>query len=134
MSGQTVEKSRIGLPFCITLLLGASAAPAHAAFARQIAVDHAQFAACAFQVLDRAYPSMVRLTDLRGAETIKIVMEEDAIGLVSSARNRFVDMDVRRAGKGTAVTIRSAWSVLGDDYYAERTWKEIGSCLPATSG
>ncbi|ACB80861.1 hypothetical protein Mpop_2706 [Methylorubrum populi BJ001] len=119
---------RIGLPLCIALGLVASAAPASATFTRQIAADHAQFAACAFQVLDQAYPSMVRLTDLRGADTIKIVMEETAVGLVSSATNRFVDMDVRRAGKGTSVTIKSAWSLLGDDYYAERTWKEISSC------
>ena len=122
---------RIGLTLCIVLALGASAAPARAAFTRQVAADHAQFAACAFRVLDQAYPSMVRLTDLRGEDTIKIVMEQTTAGLVSSASNRFVDMDVQRVGKGTAVTIKSGWSLLGDDYYAERTWKEISSCLPA---
>lgn len=120
---------RIGLPLCIALALGVSALPARAAFTRQVAADYAQFAACAFQVLDQAYPSMVRLTDLRGADTIKITMDETAVGLVSSATKRFVDMDMRRAGKGTAVTIRSAWSLLGDDFYAERTWKEISGCV-----
>lgn len=119
---------RIGLPLCIALALGASALPARAAFTRQVAADHAQFAACAYRVLDQAYPSMVRLTDLRGEDTIKIVMEQTTAGLVSSATNRFVDMDIKRAGKQAQVTIRSAWNIRGPDFYAERTWEEISSC------
>lgn len=133
MSGQAIEKRRIGLPFGITLALGASAAPAHAAFTRQIAADYTQFAACAFQLFDEACPSMVRLTDLRGTDTSKVRIEQIPVGLGGSTTNRFVDMDVRRAGSAATMSIKPTWTVFGDDFYSERTWNESSSCLPPKS-
>ncbi|WP_232628880.1 hypothetical protein [Methylobacterium sp. Leaf118] len=119
----------MGLPLCIGLALAPAAARADLAY--EVPTDHARFAACAYSILDRAYPGMARLTDLRGADTIKITLEETSVGLVSSATNRFVDMDIRKRGKGAAVVIRGAWSLMGATFYAERAWREISGCASA---
>ncbi|GJD58686.1 hypothetical protein [Methylobacterium dankookense] len=118
----------------IALSLGlsiAAAAPAAAApFVRTVTVDHARFAACAFSVLDREYPDQITLTDLRGLETIRIVGTITAVGLISSSTQRWLEMEIRKAGKGAVVEVQPKFTIFGDDHYAQRTWKEIQGCLP----
>ncbi|KAB1072474.1 hypothetical protein [Methylobacterium planeticum] len=88
-------------------------------FVQSITIGHASFAACAFSVLDRTYPTRVRMTELRRSDPIRITLSDA------------MEMDVRRAGRGGTVEIRSAWSFGGEQFYAQRTWREIQGCLPA---
>lgn len=112
------------------IVLGAVCPALADPFVRSVSASYDQFAACAFQILDREYPTQVQLTDLRALGAIRITAQETAVGVVGSSATRWLDMEVRRAGKGSVVEIRSAPTIFGPNHYAERTWREIRSCLP----
>ena len=103
MGTAAVAASLLILPGCVTT--PAADAPV---FRRSVAVDYAALAACAYRTLDRSYPATIKLTDLRGVETIH----------------------VRQAGRGAEVEIRGLWTIQSPTYYSERTWRDIAACLP----
>jgi hypothetical protein len=120
----TKRLAAAGLLLCLTSTAGL------ADFRRTVLVDHAKLGACTYSTLERIYPSQVRYVDLRAASTIKLTLEDTAVGLFSSASTRLMDMEIRQVGKAAEVTITGFPTVWGADHYAERTWKEIQGCLP----
>ena len=114
----------LALPACVS-----TPSPTVNVFRRTVAVDHAAFAACAYKELDRAYPSTIKLTDLRGADTIQIVQEDVSGGLLGSATFRSFEMSVRKAGRGADVEIRGLNTIRGATFYAERTWRDVMPCI-----
>ncbi|GBU19154.1 MULTISPECIES: hypothetical protein [Methylobacterium] len=109
------------------LLLGAAPATAEP-FVRRAAVDPARLAACAFATLDRAHPGAVRMSDPRAA-AIRITARDT--GLFGPAPAPWLDMDIRRAGRGAEVIIRTEPAFLGEDRSPQRAWRTIDGCLPA---
>ncbi len=106
-------------------------APAAAEIHRRVAVDYARFGACAYQALDRAYPGYIRYADLRGADTIQITHGGQSAGWLFTVDVSAFSMEIRKAGKGADVVIRSKGSLLGPDSQGEDAWKEIAPCAGA---
>lgn len=108
-------------------LLGALTASAGAGpFVQSVRANPAGLAACAFGVLDRAYPARVRMTERPAADGFRITRQ--AAGPIGPDLD--LDMSIGRAGRGALLTIEPGASVFGDDAPARRTWREIQGCLP----
>lgn len=115
-------------PVTIAIVACLVAAPAAAEIHRRVAVDYARFGACAYQALERAYPGYIRYADLRGADTIQITHGGQSAGWLFTVDVSAFSMEIRKAGKGADVVIRSKGSLLGPDSQGEDAWKEVAPC------
>lgn len=118
-------------PAILAIAVCLAAAPASAEIRRRVAVDYAKFGACAYQALERAYPGAIRYADLRGADTIQINHTAQSAGWLFTIDLSAFSMEIRKAGKGADVLIKSKGSLLGPDSQGEDAWKEIAPCAGA---
>jgi hypothetical protein len=105
-----------------TVAAGCMTPPETPSMIREVDGDYAKIAACAYQRLDRKFPTQVRFVDLRGSNMARIYHELETsrqweASLMAVAPNR------------TRIEIRETPMVYGPDLYAQIVMAEVSPCL-----